>query len=64
MEIYKETDRLKSDIQKLINEYKSVVGDSVIVDVNVDNFEITCHGDSRPRFGARVSIQASLPSLS
>ena len=64
MEIYQETDRLKSEIQKLIDEYKSAVGDSVIVDVNVDNFEVTAHGDSRPRFGAKVSVQVSVPSVS
>lgn len=64
MDIYKETDRLKSDIQKLIDEYKSVVGDSVVVEVNVNNFERTAHGDSRPKFVAQVSIQASIPSVS
>lgn len=64
MDIYNETDRLKKDIQKLIDEYKSVVGESVIIDVNVDNLDLQAHGDPRPKFLAQVSVQASIPSIS
>lgn len=63
MDIYEETDQLKNAIQALIDDYKVRVGPSVILDVVVINHEATAFGDSRPKFVASVSVDASIPSV-